>query len=389
MFSRGMRPYLGKRTITICVALLLRALGKFTAQSIAAGPIGSLTAPAPIKGGSEKLRQLNGISKPLLNSFWVLLFPSLLLTSSCSSGTASSSTTPPSSRTISYYASENIGNIAGRAFADGEAPIHLLNMSTFGETSYAVSKIISGWNMGEFTGVESPAPVGNYQLGIDNAAYGSSAVQMSGSAVGAIVNTLTIPGGSGYNNDLANAQVQYRWLASDNLRPWAHTTSKFNFSFNLQIPKSHFTGGAVGYVLASFLVTDGNGHSLWIQPQVYDVRGVNSNGIHEFVGYDEGTAAVFVNTMYGPGTRYCTQSSGSSSSTGSTWSGWRLYSESIDQKQLLNAVNDANSQYQAGLSTNPPNYILMLISIQDEIAWPTGNGWLPFSAERISAYETY
>ncbi len=350
MFSRGMRPYLGKRTITVCAALRLRALGQFTAQFIAARPIFSLTAPAPIESGSEKLRQPSGISKRLLNSFLVLLLPSLVLTSSCSSGTApSSSATPPSSGAIFYYTSENIGNIKGRAFADGDAPVHLLNMSTFGETSYAVSQIISGWNVGEFTGVESPTPVGNYQLGVDNAAYGSSAVQMSGTTVGAMVNTLNIPGGSGYNNNLANAQVQYKWIASDNLRPWAHTTSNFNFSFKLQIPKSHFSGGAVGYVLASFLVTDGKGHNLWIQPQVYDVRGVNSNGIHEFVGYDKGTATVFVNTMYGPGTRYCTQSSGSSSSTGSTWSGWQVYSESIQPDE----ITECRQRCQQSISCGP------------------------------------
>ncbi len=389
MSSRGMRLYLEKRTITICAALHLRALGKFTVQSIAAGPLFSLTTPAPIKNRSEKLRPLSGISKALLNCVWVMLLPLPGPSGGCSSGTASSSTPLPTSGMISYYASENIVNITGRAFADGDASVHLLNMSTFGETSYAVSQTISGWNVGDFTGVESPDPVGNYQLGIDNAAYGSSAVQMSGAIVGAIVNTLTIPGGGGYNNNLANAQVQYKWNASDNLRPWAYPTSNFNFSFNLQIPNSYFTGGAVGYVYASFLVTDGNGHNLWIQPQVYDVRGVNSNGIHEFVDYDKSTATVFVDTMYGPGTRYCTQSGGSSSSTGSTWSGWQWYSESIDRTQLLNAINDANSRYQVGLLTNPANYILVFISIQDEIAWPTGNGWLPFSAEQISAYETY
>lgn len=327
-------------------------------------------------------------SRPQLNSVWVLLFVQLLPDLGCA-GTTSSSSTPPSHGTITYYASEPITNITGRAFADGDAPVHLLNMSTFGETPLAVSQTISGWNVGDFTGVESPAPVGNYQLGIDNAVYGSPAVQMSGTTVGAVVNTLNIPGGSGYNNNLANAQVQYKWNASDNLTPWTYSTSKFNFSFNLQIPESSFTGGAVGYVLASFLVTDGNGHYLWIQPQVYDVRGVNSSGIHESVGYDKGTATVFVNTMYGLGTRYCTQSAGSSSSTGSTWSGWQLYSESINQTQLLNAINDANGAYQVGLSKNPASYILVFISIQAEIAWPTGNGWLPFTAEEISAYETH
>jgi hypothetical protein len=66
--------------------------------------------------------------------------------------------------------------------------------------------------------------------------------------VGAMVNTFTIPGGSGYNNNLANAQVQHKWNASDNLTPWAYTTSNFYFSYYLQVPNSYFTGGAVGYV---------------------------------------------------------------------------------------------------------------------------------------------
>jgi len=35
------------------------------------------------------------------------------------------------------------------------------------------------------------------------------------------------------------------------------------------------------------------------------------------------------------------------------------------------------------------NYKLLFISIQDEIAWPTGKGWLPFSADQIWAYEGY
>jgi hypothetical protein len=316
------------------------------------------------------------MKRPQLNSVWVLL-SLLLLPSTSMAGT------------IYFYTPQSVGNISGRAYADGNAPVHWLNMSTFGETSSAVSQTISGWNVGDFTGVESPSPVGEYQLGIDNAAYGSAAVQMTNTTVGAMVNTFTIPGGSGYNNNLANAQVQYKWNASDNLTPWAYTTSNFYFSYYLQVPKSYFTGGAVGYVYASFLVTDGNGHNLWIQPQAYDVRGVNSNGIHEFIGFDKGTATVFADTKYGAGTRYCSEEQSSNSSTGSTWSGFRWYGETISRTQLLNAVNDANSKFGAGLSTNPANYKLLFISIQDEIAWPTGNGWLPFSAEQIWAYEEY
>jgi hypothetical protein len=323
------------------------------------------------------VRAVGKLTRSRLNSVWVLSFLLLLLPDIGSAGTNY------------FYTPQSVGNISGRAYADGDAPVHWLNMSTFGQTSSAVSQTISGWNEGDFTGVASPTPVGNYQRGISNSSYGSSAVQMTDTTVGAQVNTFTIPGGSGYNHNLANAQVQYKWNASDNIKPWAHTTSNFNFSYYLQVPKSYFTGGAVGYVYASFLVTDGNNHNLWIQPQTYDVRGVNSSGIHESIGFDAGTDTVFANTKYGSGTRYCTQSSGSNSSTGSTWSGWRWYGESINRSQLLNAINDANSKYGAGLSTDTASYALLFISIQDEIAWPSGNGWLPFSAEQIWAYETY
>ena len=186
----------------------------------------------------------NGNSRLLLNSVGVLLVLLLAPSVSCMAGANY------------FYTPQSVGKISGRAYADGDAPVHWLNMTTFRETSSAVSQTISGWNVGDFTGVESPTPVGEYQLGIDNAAYRSSAVQMTNTTMGAMVNTYTIPGGSGYNNNLANAQVQYKRNASDNIKPWPYSTSNFNFSFYLQVPKSYFTGGAVGYGMpASWLPT--------------------------------------------------------------------------------------------------------------------------------------
>lgn len=255
--------HLRKSTIAIWAVSLFRTAGKLATHSVATGSFAGSAAPPQIR--STRKLPSSGKFRLQLNSVGALLF--LLLFADVSMAA-----------TTWFYAPQSVGNISGRAYADGDAPVHWLNMSTFGETSSAVSQTISGWNVGDFTGVESPSPVGEYQLGINNAAYGSAAVQMTNTTVGAMVNTFTIPGGSGYNNNLANAQVQYKWNASDNLTPWAYTTSNFYFSYYLQVPNSYFTGGAVGYVYACFLVTDGNGHNLWIQPQAYDVRGVNSNG---------------------------------------------------------------------------------------------------------------
>jgi hypothetical protein len=328
------------------------------------------------KSRSKTMYPLSGNSRLLLNAVLVLLCVLLVPRVGMAA-------------TTWFYAPQSVGNISGRAYADGDAPLHWLNMSTFGLTSSAVSETISGWNVGSFSGITSPSPVGEYQLGIDNGAYGSDAVQMTNTAFGGIVNTYTIPGGSGYNNNLANMQVQYKWDAGDNLQPWEYSTSAFNFAYYLEVPGSYFTGGAVGYVIASVLVTDNNNHSIWLQTSAYDDRGISSSGMHEFIGFDKGTQVAYADTLYNSGTQYCSQLYGSSTSTGSTWSGYRWYGYSISRAQLLNAINGVNSKYGEGLSTNPANYTLRFISIQAEIAWPEGNGWLGWGADQMNAWETY
>jgi hypothetical protein len=373
-----MKQYLENTINTIWATLLVRAPGRLTGRSVATAQVFGSSLPVSATSRPRTVCLLRGNSGTRFNPVSVLLV--LLLVPGVSMA-----------GTVYFYTPQSVGNISGRAYADGDAPLHWLNMSTFGETSSAVSQTISGWNVGDFSGVVSPSPVGSYQLGINNSAYGSAAVQMTDTAVGAQVNTFTIPGGSSYNNNLANAQVQYKWSAADNLTPWAYSTSNFNFSFYLEVPSSYFTGGAVGYVMSSILVSDENNHSLWIQASAYDVRGVGSSGIHEYIGFDPGTDTAFADSFYDPNktTRYLSESANSNSSTGSTWSGLRWYGYSINRTQLLNAINDANSKYGIGLSTNPANYTLRFISIQDEIAWPSGNGWLPFGADQIWAYETY
>lgn len=138
-----MSQYIENRTVTFCAGLLVRTLPR-----------------------------LNGKLRVQLNSVWLLLFLSFVPEIS------------PAAGTIDFYTPKPVGNISGRAYADGDAPVHWLNMSTFGQTSSAVAQTISGWNVGDFTGVESPTPVGEYQLGIGNGSYRSSAVQMTDTTVG-------------------------------------------------------------------------------------------------------------------------------------------------------------------------------------------------------------
>lgn len=106
-----------------------------------------------------------------------------------------------------------------------------------------------------------------------------------------------------------------------------------------------------------------------------------------------GTQSAYANAPFNPThNRYFSLASDSFSSTGATWSGWRLYRCSISRAQLLNAINDVNSKYGAGLSTNPADYRLILFTLQDEISQkpsPWAGGWLSMSACFLYVYEVY
>lgn len=294
---------------------------------------------------------------------------------------------------VFYYTPQNITNIAGRAFADSNCPTHLLNMSTSGMGANAVSTSITGWNLGSFTGVTSPSPYGNYQKGNLASSYGSLGVQMTGIQYGAHVHTYSIPGGSGYNYDLANAQVKYKWDLNDNIRPWANSIiSNFQCEFDIKVPNSYMTGGAVGYVYLSILIKDStlgpNDGWIYIQPQIYDTRWAPNQ---EYIGWDAGTNTVFANTFYDyyNSTQYGTKLPSSPPSRGYTWSNWERFGFSISRAQLTKIIDDINSQYSLGLSNNPSHYKLELFTVQNEIYWPTGNGHLSMGIRDIWVYSEY
>jgi hypothetical protein len=287
------------------------------------------------------------------------------------------------------YTPESISDISGRVYADAGAPAHLTNMSTFGQTSNAVSQTITGWNLGTYTGVTSPSPLSDYQRGINNSVAGSSAVQMTGTEMGVIIKTSSIPGGSGYNGNLANGQTSYQWTSQDNVRPWAYSDSVFNMSYDLKIPQATITGNACAYACASILIKDGTGKYFWIQPQMFDTRGAPHT---EYYGWDNGTNSGYVNTFFDASNNrtYCSLLSGSYASTGSTWSDWHYYGYSISTNQLLSAINSINTAFNVGLSTDTSTYWLNLITIQEEAYWPSGTSAVATMGIRnMTAWDTY
>jgi hypothetical protein len=158
--------------------------------------------------------------------------------------------------TTYFYTPDNITNISGRSYADVGAPPGQFAITIWGGTSNAVSEQITGWNLGDFTGSISPTPYGTYQRGISNAQYGCTSVQMHTNEAGVQLHTWSIPGGSGYHQNLLTGIIGYGYDATNCARPWLHNNSTFHFSYYTQIPRAYVAGGAIAYVQSYLFLHD-------------------------------------------------------------------------------------------------------------------------------------
>jgi len=77
------------------------------------------------------------------------------------------------------------------------------------------------------------------------------------------------------------------------------------------------------------------------------------------------TYTYFVSTHFG-GTKYVTPNTYSGSWTSSTWNQYVFYRAEVQRGDLIAALEDANAQFNANLSTNPEDYVLTSAGILQE-----------------------
>ena len=283
------------------------------------------------------------------------------------------------------YQQESVESIEGRAISNPTTiPYHKTMMVTFGVGDDATSQAIT-WDVGDFSGLHVPDPKQNYQRGINNSWYGSTAVQMYQNYAGLQLHTYSASEHPASN--LANAQMAYWWSDSDNERVWGSDTSIMRISLDLQVPKVWVEGGAVAYSNVILLFKDTkSGRSVWFIVNAYDVRGEQS--FSEWIGWDDGTGIPMIVTYFGSGCQYGYLDDGSSIATGSTWSGWRYFGFLVNTWNFTRAIEDVNSKYSLGMSENPEDYIITEITVQAEIYWPQGsNGHIGISVHNLRLSE--
>ncbi len=257
-------------------------------------------------------------------------------------------------------------SIEGRALSNPSyIPTDKTMVATFNLGDVASTAI--SWDVGDFSGLHVPDPKENYQRGVNN--YGSSALQMYHYSIGVMINTFQV---STYPNYyISNGQVFYHWSDSENVHLWSDNSSIVTMHFNMVVPDAYVQGDAIAYTNAALLLKDtASGKELWYVVNIFDTRG--EGAFVEYVTQDspQDTSLPMIITYFGSGTRYAYRWINSSYSTGGTFSDWRFYEFCINTDNFTAAINDENTNYSAGLSTNPSDYVIVSLIIEAEIFWP-------------------
>lgn len=323
-----------------------------------------------------------------------------------------------------YYTPSPIGSISGRVFAD---PTQTLAYRTTTWTVYNIQPLggslgtpITSWNLGDFTGSNVPAPLGNFQRGGPTTSYGGMSVEMhdftdnvgvTGSMFGSMMNTFGQPYSASTN--ITGAILSYTFHPTlDNFRPFAQgANSVLRYSLFLQTPSVYVVGNARAHIGPSFTLEDTTtGQYFWFAPWAFNQGSGTSNTYSgENISWDSASRSAIIGTLFQPGTSYITTDSTSAQSTNMPWTGWRWFGYSVSIPQISKAINDLNNAIAPGpqslckdvdrnqglcepFSTNPANYKLGQILVDAEIARPTGasdNGYMGFSTYGIWVYSTY
>ena len=346
-----------------------------------------------------------------------------------------------------FVSSQPVGDISGRAIFNAKSYLasgyDKLIFSIDNPTGHPdglpandLGVPISGWDLGDFTGLAVPSPQQNYQRGLAGTSYGGTTVSMHdvldagvlSPRFGAMINTygLTwtqsrdangnlewLPNGKPkpHHTNINGAILQYAPSTAQDFRPFGRgPASKFHLSMMIQAPSVVAVGDARAQLGVNFTLvdaTDPTGRYVWFQTNALDrPSGDEPPAPTQTIGWDKATASFVINSSFKDGTTYTTKDPASSYSADQPWTGWKWFGYSVSYNQFLNAINDVNAQVSASLecqpqtydatacrlfSTNPANYKIGLLYLGAEFARsnPNGAGYLGYSSYGWWSYSTY
>jgi hypothetical protein len=257
-------------------------------------------------------------------------------------------------------------------------------MSVFRQTADAASQTITDWNLGDYTGVASPDPLGNYQRGVNNSVPGSNAVQMTGTQAGVVINSTTVS----VTWPWMNSQIKYKWNSLvDNIHPWEYDDSALNVSFKMKLPWASTGGASIAYAGCGLVVADSNNKVISLGQIVFDTRGGIYISRDRYVGL-ESAGRGMAGGVATASSRFLDLLPGSHTASSSTWDEWQYYGFSIGRTEFLNAINDLNNRFQdEDFSTDVTDYRLLLAAVSGEVN-TTNSGYMAWGIDEWTIWQS-
>jgi hypothetical protein len=312
-----------------------------------------------------------------------------------------------------YYTPQAVGGISGKAFSGQNVEKTMMfQLSSVQDVlpTGPISSAVTNWNVGDFSGSATPAPFTNYQRGLSG--YGGTSVAMfdqvqSNGSIEPVFSSMLNGWDFPYNKDLPLSGSYLTYWFSENgqdmdQRPFRNgPSSTLYYSSSIQVPTAYVESGGQSQLAMGLTFVDRiTGMYFWFMPAVFITT--PSYVVKEDTVVDPGTNAYMLGTYIGAGSSYLTPSVGSSTSTSSTWTGWRWYGYSISNTQMQAAINKINNEISKKcqipscplFSTDPANYRIGTMFTGSEVTRPElGNpgrrALIGFSSRGQWLYSTY
>ena len=298
-----------------------------------------------------------------------------------------------SSDSNALFRQPSLPGFGDHLYVQARAPVETFAMISWQKNpATADGKFVPGdWNVGEKTGLLIAGNLAEAQRGMRNRA-GSTAAQMSGTGVGAYLNSADLSGGgvdaqgyplpgSGGYKMMVTPQINFSPVQVSHL--FRTRGDMLRITMDLQIPVAVCAQkkGSLTYVNPILVFSDPKR-----KVKISYIVGLFSSWatkkpakIIENIAYDDPSHSWMIHCNLVPGIRWATMGSDSSSYQALPWKGWKHFSYSITRENFESALHVFREQQpDLDCSTDPADYLLQSFHLNAELTYqtaPTELGW--------------
>jgi len=252
----------------------------------------------------------------------------------------------------------------------------------------------SNWNVGDFSHLNTPQPLSDYQASINPNGYGSTSIQKQGAQATLHIHSYSLPSPS------PSGWYFIGWNHQVDKKVWA--SSQFGSNPKMCLEHSEtvidsYSEGAIFYNGVALWLKDKNNRSFHYSIKTWDSRWPNLS-LSEGATYDAGLDGYYIGSAYLESSQYITLMPYSNSVNSAKGESLKWYGMCINKQQLANAIAAMNSKItdtSKYYDTDTSQYEVTSVLISSEVGnlsipgVQRGAGWYTSRFSGIYLYTDY